>query len=117
LGEGLYTWPDISAARAYQQTKMFNIIQKGGTPELNILSFRVSNSNLNKFKKIDLRNLSENAQNAWLNEASKIFSSDGSGSHNYQYVIRETYAAANFPSAEHYFRKDVFKEFKLRRIG
>jgi RHS repeat-associated protein len=117
LGEGLYTWPDISAARAYQQTKVSNLQNNGVTAELNILSFRVSNSNLNKFKKIDLRNLSEDAQNAWLSKASTLFSPDASASHNYQYVIRETFAAKTFPSTEHYFRKDIFGKFKSKRVG
>ncbi|OCR01844.1 hypothetical protein BCD67_04945 [Oscillatoriales cyanobacterium USR001] len=101
IGAGLYSWGTRDDAQLYWER-----LRNRGI-DVDILSFRISNSNLKKLRRLDLRPpISDTIVNGWLEIHSSLY---GEGRpHSYQYVIRMTNSGA-----EHYFSKDVFPLFTL----
>lgn len=101
IGAGLYSWGTRGDAQLYWER-----LRNRGI-DADILSFQISNSNLKKLRRLDLRPpISDQIVNEWLELHSSLY---GEGRpHNYQYVIRMTNSGA-----EHYFDKDVFSLFTV----
>jgi RHS repeat-associated protein len=101
LGEGFYTWRTRAQAESYKA-----LLEKHGATGLNILEARIGAAQYRGLKKLDLRTLSDDALDAWMDD----YSLYGAGKpHGLEHVIRQT---GNF-GPEYFFSKEIFHYFKF----
>jgi hypothetical protein len=96
LGEGLYSFGSKSDAFKYKA-----MLEGFGATDLKVMTFEVSN--YSKLKTFDMRGLTDDAANIWLEGNSFPKTS------NFQHVIRP---AGNFD--EYYFSSSIFKNVKFK---
>jgi RHS repeat-associated protein len=95
MGQGFYSWASETEALNYKA-----LLERHGRNGLEIVKFDIDDASLASLKRLDLRTMSDDAVDAWMEE----FSHYGKAKpHSFEYVIRRT----NIGN-EHYFSKEVF---------
>jgi hypothetical protein len=101
LGEGFYSWGSRAQAEAYMAH-----LEARGVSGLRIMEGRIGQSQYQGLRSLDLRGLTDEAVDAWLDTHSLY----GDGvPHSFDHIIRGT---GNF-GPEFYFSKDVFHLFSF----
>ena len=101
LGEGFYSWGSRAQAEAYMAH-----LEARGVTGLRIMEARIGQAEYNGLRSLDLRTMSDDAVNVWM-ETHSLY---GSGvPHAFHHIIRTT---GNF-GPEFYFSKEVFPLFSF----
>ena len=100
LGEGLYSWGTRSQAEQY-----LGILNRNGASGLRILESGISEADYQGLNSLDLRTLSDESQEAWM-ESHSLYGSNPVP-HGLDHVIRETSQVG----PEYFFSKDIFHLF------
>ena len=102
LGPGVYSFGNRAEAEAYLAR-----LSSRGVPDLEIVSFRVSNRKLASFRQLDIDALGDPAADEWL-ERYSLLRENGVPNHGLQYIRRGT----NF-GVEHFFHRSVFRHLRF----
>jgi RHS repeat-associated protein len=108
LGEGLYVWGSRTDAANYLQLRQANPAFDEAARGTQIRSFLVGNDDLNRFSRLDLRNVDEFTFQGFIDNHTEY--ADKFLPHGFEYVI--------YPRAvgtEHFFDRSVFHHFQLRQ--
>ena len=108
LGEGLYVWGSRTDAASYLQIKQANPAFDAAARGTRIRSFRVGNRDLNRFSRLDLRNVDEATFQRFIDNHTAY--TDNFSPHGFEYVIYPRGAGA-----EHFFDRSVFQYFVIRQ--
>jgi len=98
LGEGVYAWGDSETAGLYKAAK-----EATSQESLETMQFSVDNAKLSQYNQVNLTTLSDNEQNAFLEQQSKLYG--GTPDTSIDYIQRGTKYGT-----EHYFNKTVFND-------
>jgi hypothetical protein len=101
LGLGLYTWATSEDAERYAAHLL-----KREAVALVVVVYEIAEDELERLKKQDLTQLSDEDANAWLNKYSEYGDAEP---HDWDYIIRNTGMGT-----EHYFASHVFN--RLREV-
>ena len=101
LGDGIYAWSNIEDASHY-----FNLKSKR-TGGLQILEFEVSQTDLNRMKRLDLTKMSDDEVNMFLDSYARL--NGGTPNHGYDYIQRMTGLGV-----ENYFNKSIYEKLKFK---
>jgi hypothetical protein len=107
LGPGVYAWGDLAKATQYQERLAARALEEGRALETEILTMRISSSEMKAMKTLDLRRLSDKDAARWLDEYSQY----GNGlDHGYEHVIRGAGLGDEFYFSSTLFRKEWLEQ-------
>lgn len=102
LGPGFYCWSTLRQAEKYRR-----LLVGHGADDVEVVRYAINRSNLKALRTLDLRTMSNDELEAWLQEYSEYTYSPPPKPHGFDCVVRKTGNVGQ----EHHFSPDTFRRF------